>query len=77
MLLVRVGAVDDDLGRRLPMDGPVQLVLHSGEEALGGLRGVTEHPRRWGTHGFEAGYLMVVGSNAIAAGAWSGSGYLM
>ena len=36
--LVGVGAVDDDLGGGLPVDGPVQLVLHGGEEALGGLR---------------------------------------
>jgi hypothetical protein len=36
--LVGVGPVDDDLGGGLPVDGPVQLVLHGGEEALGGLR---------------------------------------
>ncbi|CAN5779529.1 hypothetical protein BH11MYX2_BH11MYX2_38350 [soil metagenome] len=38
---------------------------------------VTERPGRWGTHGFEAGCLMVGGSNTITVGAWSGSGSLM
>jgi hypothetical protein len=38
-LFVGIGAVDDDLRRRLAVDGPVQLVLHGGEKALGGLGG--------------------------------------
>jgi hypothetical protein len=36
--LVGIGAAVDHLGRRLPVDGPVQLVLHRGEKPLGGLR---------------------------------------
>ena len=38
---------------------------------------VREQLRRWRTRSFEAGCLMVIGSNAITAGAWSGSGSLM
>ena len=31
----RIGARDDDLRRRLAVDGPVELVLHGGKETLG------------------------------------------
>ncbi len=36
VFLAVIGAVHDDLRRRLAVDGVVQLVLHGGEEALGG-----------------------------------------
>ena len=50
-----VGAVDDDLGCGPPVDGPVQLVLHGGEEALGGLRRHVVVDRR----GVDVGDLLV------------------
>jgi hypothetical protein len=50
-----VGAVDDDLGCGLPVDGPVQLVLHRREEALGGLRRHVVVDRR----GVDVGDLLV------------------
>lgn len=34
-----IASVDHDLGGSLPVDGPVLLVLHRGEEAFGRLRG--------------------------------------
>lgn len=36
--LVGIGTVVDDFSGCLPVDGPMQLVLHCGEEALRGLR---------------------------------------
>jgi hypothetical protein len=38
VLLAGVGAVVDDLGRRLAVNGPMQLVLHGGKKTLGSLR---------------------------------------
>ncbi len=36
VLFFGIGTVDDDLRRRLAVDGPVQLLRHGGEESFGG-----------------------------------------
>jgi hypothetical protein len=43
VVFARVRAAYDDLGRRLPVDRLVQLVLHRGKEALSGQLTVGKH----------------------------------
>jgi hypothetical protein len=38
MGLVGISTLKNNLGRRLPVDGPMQLFLHGGKKPLGGLR---------------------------------------